>query len=101
MSSALAVAVIGMAQRSVIPHRGGEHVESKFAVICCQIGGNFIDLVDVVSGKRVNKNCPGISPIIFYLSAQHVFGVADLQAGFIISPYGDMYFILDGLRDDI
>ena len=45
--------------------------------------GHFIDLVDVVAGKRVNKNSPGITRIIFYLSAEHVFGVADLQPDLI------------------
>jgi hypothetical protein len=45
--------------------------------------GHFIDLVDVVAGKRVNKNSLGITRIIFYLSAEHVFGVADLQPDLI------------------
>ena len=45
--------------------------------------GHFIDLVDVVAGKRVNKNSLGITRIIFYLSTEHVFGVADLQPDLI------------------
>jgi hypothetical protein len=51
--------------------------------LMAEAAGHFIDLIDIVTGKRVNKNSLGITRIIFYLSAEHVFGVADLQPDLI------------------
>ena len=76
-------------------------VESELAVMLSYLCCDFIDLVDVIPRKRIDKNRPGVALIIFNLSAQHIFCVADFQAGFIVSPGRDMYFILDGFRNEL
>ncbi len=56
----------------------------------------FVNLINIIPRKCIDKNRARIVFVIFNLFFQKVFGLSDFQAGFITAPDGDVQFITDG-----
>ncbi len=78
-----------VAQISVIAHRRRKHVEGHPASVVRQSIRNRSGLIDIVARKSIDENGPGIIAVIVDLAPQHVFGLADPQAG-LIDPHTEM-----------
>jgi len=88
-----------VAQTALVPDRRREHVEGQPAPVGSQNLCDVLGLVDVLPCKRIDENSPGIIPIVFDLSPEHVLGLANAQAGLVRPPHGNVNPVLDRLRN--